>query len=164
MLGFTVTDPIRPLYIVELGATSYQLGFIMALPSIVSLFFRVPVSMVSDRFGGWRLMLCSIAISVFTTSIFAFIHDLIWFFPVVSLAALSWSVFSPISMAIVANQSTSNIQGTTMGMYLTSIGAAMFVGPLLSSLLTISIEFRKIFLLSTIFPLAALVIFLFIRL
>ena len=89
ILGSAITNPIHPLYIVEVGATTAQLGLIMALPSMVSALTRVPISVLSIRLGKWRLMFFSLALSVATTAVFAFIYDPLWFFPIVSLAAFS---------------------------------------------------------------------------
>lgn len=47
-----------------------------------------------------------------------------------------------------------------MGLYFTSIGAAMFVGPLISSVLTVMMGLRQLFLVSTVIPVASLVVFL----
>ena len=47
-----------------------------------------------------------------------------------------------------------------MGMYFTSIGAAMFVGPLISSVLTVMMDLRQLFLVTTVIPLLSLVVFL----
>lgn len=160
ILGAAITRPLRSLFIMEVGATSAQLGLIMALPSIVSVLIRIPVSAISHRLGRWRLMLFSIALSVGTTALFAFIQSPIWFFPVVSLSALSWSVFSPIAVVMVSERSTSTTRGSTMGIYFTSIGAAMFFGPLLSSVFTLFLELRQLFLASSVFPIFALTVFL----
>lgn len=159
ILGSAITNPIRPLYIVEVGATTAQLGLIMALPSMVSVLTRVPISVLSIRLGKWRLMLFSLTLSVATTAVFAFIYDPLWFFPIVSLAAFSWSVLSPIAIEIVSDQATSTTQGATMGIYFTSIGAALFGGPLLSSVLTLFVGLRQLFLISTFFPLISLLVF-----
>ncbi len=160
VFGFAVTGPLRPLYIVEVGANTVQLGLIMALPSMISLFTRVPISTLSNRIGKRRLMFFSLTLSVVTTAIFAFIYDPIWFFPIISLAAFSWSVFSPIAIEIVSIRSTPINRGATMGVYFTSIGAAMLAGPILSSLLTLKMGLRQLFLISTTFPVLSLVAFL----
>ena len=47
-----------------------------------------------------------------------------------------------------------------MGLYFTSIGAAMFVGPLISSVLTVIMDLRQLFLVATVIPVASLVVFL----
>ena len=160
ILGTAVTRPLRPIYFVEVGTKPFQLGLIMALPSLVALLTRVPISTFSNKLGKWRLMLLSLTLSAATLALFAFIYDPIWFFPIVSLAALSWSVFSPIVIEIISNQATPSTRGATMGLYFTSIGAALFIGPLLSSFFTLFMELRQLFLVSTIFPTLSLVVFL----
>jgi len=46
-----------------------------------------------------------------------------------------------------------------MGIYFTSIGAALFGGPLLSSVLTLFMGLRQLFLVSTFFPIISLLVF-----
>lgn len=159
MLGTAVTRPLLPLFIVKVGATSVQLGFIMALPRIVSAFTRLPVSAISERIGKRRLVLFALALSVLSTALYAFIYNPLLFFPVVSLAAMSWSITSPIAMTIVSNQSTPDNRGVIMGLYYTSIAAALFAGPLIGSFLTLFMDLRKLFLISAAFPLIAFVCF-----
>ena len=47
-----------------------------------------------------------------------------------------------------------------MGLFFTSIGAAMFVGPLISSVLTAVIGLRQLFLVATVIPVVTLLLFL----
>ena len=49
-----------------------------------------------------------------------------------------------------------------MGIYFTAIGASLLVGPLLCSLLILFIGFRELFLVSTFFPMLALILFAFV--
>ena len=72
LLGTAVSDPIRPLFIVNVGSTTFELGLIMALQSLVSVLTRVPVSALSDKLGRWRLMLFSRARSPSYMSLYGF--------------------------------------------------------------------------------------------
>jgi MFS family permease len=160
ILSSAVTRALRPLYFVEVGANSMQLGLIMAVPSMVSLLIRVPASTLANRLGRWRMMLFSISLSVVTTSLFAFVRDPVLFFPLVGFAALTWAVYSPVAVEYVSSQSTAANRGGTMGLYFTSIAAALFVGPLIASVLTVFFSLRQLFLLSVIFPVTSLAVFL----
>ncbi len=160
LLGPAVTRALRPLYFVEVGADPVQLGLLMAVPAIVSIFTRVPSSAVSRRLGRWRMMLLTLTLMIASTALFAFVQDPVWFFPLVALGAFSWAAFSPLAVEIVLDQSTPGTRGGTMGLYFTSIGAAMFVGPLISSVLTMVMDLRQLFLVTTVIPVAALVVFL----
>jgi MFS family permease len=160
ILSSAVTRALRPLYFVEVGANSMQLGLIMAVPSMVSLLIRVPASTLANRLGRWRMMLFSISLSVVTTSLFAFVRDPVLFFPLVGVAALTWAVYSPVAVEYVSSQSTAANRGGTMGLYFTSIAAALFVGPLIASVLTVFFSLRQLFLLSVIFPVTSLAVFL----
>jgi MFS family permease len=160
LLGSAATKALRPLYFVEVGADPVQLGLLMAVPAIVSIFTRVPSSVVSRRLGRWRMMLFTLTLMIVSTALFAFIRDPVWFFPLVALGAFSWAAFSPVAVELALDQSTPSTRGDTMGLYFTSIGAAMFVGPLISSVLTTMMNLRQLFLVTTVLPVAALVVFL----
>ena len=156
-----LTGALRPLFIVEVGADLVQLALIMALPSFVSLLTRVPASAFSGRIGRWRMMIISLVISVLTTVAFAYVRDPVWFYPVVAIAALSWAIFSPITVEFVSSRATAETQGSMMGFYFTSIAAPMFLGPFLSSFLTLYLDLRTLFLVSAVFPAVALGAILF---
>jgi MFS family permease len=155
-----LTGALRPLYIVEVGADPIQLALIMALPSFVSLLTRVPASALAGRLGRWRMMTLSLSISMVTTVVFAFIRQPVWFYPVVALAAVSWAIFSPITVDFVSSQATPETQGSMMGLYFTTIAAPMFLGPFLSSFLAIYLDLRTLFLVSSVFPAFALLLFI----
>jgi MFS family permease len=156
-----LTGALRPLFIVEVGADLVQLALIMALPSFVSLLTRVPASAFSGRIGRWRMMVISLVLSALTTVAFAFVRDPAQFYPVVAIAALSWAIFSPITVEFVSSRATAETQGSMMGFYFTSIAAPMFLGPFLSSFLTLYLDLRTLFLVSAVFPAVALGAILF---
>jgi MFS family permease len=160
LLGSSVTKALRPLYYVEVGSNSIQLGFLMAIPAIISIFTRIPSSAISQNIGRWRMMLFSLTLMTVSNGLFAFVRDPIWFFPIVALEAFSWASFSPLAVELVLDQSTSTTRGSTMGLFFTSIGAAMFVGPLISSVLTLVFNLRQLFLIATIIPFFSLGLFL----
>ena len=160
LLGSAISEPIRPLFIVNVGATTLELGLIMAMYSLVSVVTRIPASALADRLGRWRLMVFSLLISVASSALFAFIYDPILFYPLMSASALSWSIFSPISVVVASDRSTASTRGAVMGVYFSSIGAALLAGPLLCSVLTFFLDFRQVFLLSTAFPILGTALFL----
>ena len=50
-------SPIFPLYVVEdLGATRFILGLINSIASVSSIILRVPLGVVADRIGRWRML------------------------------------------------------------------------------------------------------------
>ena len=156
IMASSLTGALRPLFIVEVGADPVQLGLIMALPSFITLLTRVPASALAGRLGRWRMMVISLVISVLTTVAFAYVRDPLWFYPVVAIAALSWAIFSPITVEFVSSRATAATQGSMMGLYFTTIAAPMFLGPFLSSFLALYLDLRALFLVSSVFPIAAL--------
>lgn len=106
------------------------------------------------------MILFTLTLMMVSTALFAFIRDPVWFYPLVALGAFSWAAFSPVAIELVLDQSTASTRGDILGLFFTSIGAAMFVGPLISSVLTLVMGLRQLFLVTTVIPVAALVIFL----
>jgi len=160
LLGSAATKALRPLYFVEVGADPVQLGLLMAVPAIVSIFTRVPSSVVSRKLGRWRMMLFTLTLLIVSSALYAFVQDPVWFFPLVILGAFSWAAFSPVAVEIVLDQSTPGSRGDVLGLYFSSIGAAMFVGPLISSVLTTMMGLRQLFLVTSVLPIASLIVFL----
>ncbi|MDP6458959.1 MAG: MFS transporter [Candidatus Bathyarchaeota archaeon] len=160
LLGSSVTRDLRPLYFGRVGANPVQIGLLMAIPDIVSIFTRVPSSSLSHRLGRWRMMLFTLILMLVSTGLFAFVRDPVWFYPLVTLGAFSWAAFSPVVIERVLDHSTSSTRGDVLGLFFTSIGAAMFVGPLISSVLTAVIGLRQLFLVATVIPVVTLLLFL----
>jgi len=123
LLGSAATKALRPLYFVEVGADPVQLGLLMAVPAIVSIFTRVPSSVVSRKLGRWRMMLFTLTLLIVSSALYAFVQDPVWFFPLVILGAFSWAAFSPVAVEIVLDQSTPGSRGDVLGLYFSSIGA-----------------------------------------
>jgi MFS family permease len=163
VLSSAVTQALRPIYFVEVGASAVQLGLIMAVPSIVTLLTRVPASTLVNRLGRWKMMFASILITAVATALFAYVNNPVYFYPLTGVSALAWAMFSPVTVEYVSSQSSRATRGTTMGLYFTSIAAALFVGPLLASVLTLFLNLRQLFLFSTIFPVISLVIILAVK-
>ncbi len=163
VLSSAVTQALRPIYFVEVGANTVQLGIIMAVPSIVTLLTRVPASTLVNRLGRWNMMFISILTTFVTTGLFAFVNNPVYFYPLTGIAALAWAIFSPVTVEYVSSQSSRASRGTTMGFYFTSIAAALFVGPLLASVLTLILDLRQLFLFSSVFPIISLTIITIIR-
>lgn len=163
VLSSAVTQALRPIYFVEVGANTVQLGAIMAIPSVVTLLTRVPASTFINRVGRWNMMFYSICVTIVTTGLFGFINKPVYFYPLMGVSALAWSVFSPVTIEYVSTHAPSSSRGTTMGLYFTSIAAALFVGPLVASILTVFFNLRQLFFFSAIFPVFSLVIILRMR-
>jgi MFS family permease len=160
LLGSAATKALRPLFFVEVGADPVQLGLLMAVPAIIAIFTRVPSSAISHRLGRWRMMFFTLVLLIVSTVLLAFVRDPVWFFPLVALGAFSWAAFSPVAVELALDQSTHSTRGDVLGLYFSSIGAAMFVGPLISSGLATMMGLRQLFLVTSILPIASLVVFL----
>ncbi len=137
--------PILPLYIVELGASKFELGILMAILPGITILTRLPFGFVADRIGRWLTLLISLSIQLSAYWFYAIAPSPIYLYPITALYTLSFASFGPISIAIALDSSAINKRGSVMGKYYASIGASMIVGPLLTSFLAIHLDYRQIF-------------------
>jgi MFS family permease len=160
-LSGSLFSPILPLHILDLGADKFQLGLIMTISRISSTILRVPVGMVTDRLGQKLTMAFGILSRAVSTIIYSSISSLTWFYPAAIFHNSSEAAFRPAAHAAASSLApTPTTQGRIMGIYLTTIGIALMVGPLLCSILLRSFDFRQVFMIVSTLPSIALVIFI----
>lgn len=145
-------SPIFPLYVVEnLGATRFILGLINSIASISSIILRVPLGIVADRIGRWRML----SIALFITGISFLLYFIApapnWLYLIGILRSVAMASFLPTANAVASNLArSSNERGKIMGIYMTSISVALVLGPLLTSFLLEFLVYRQIFIVTAI--------------
>ena len=157
-LGRQILTPILPLYIISVGATKLELGLIMAVPSLVTIALRLPLSIVGDRVGRWFIVVVSLGIQILGMLLYAVVKDVSWFYFVAVLMALSWALYGPASMALALDLAPAHKRAEAMGRYFTLIGITMLTGPLIAGLLATSLDYRSIFAISVLPSLFGLVV------
>ncbi|UCH37690.1 MAG: hypothetical protein JSV76_00470, partial [Candidatus Bathyarchaeota archaeon] len=55
-LSSAIIEPIFPLYVISLGASKFELGQIMAIPSILSILLQIPLGRLADKIGKWIML------------------------------------------------------------------------------------------------------------
>jgi len=149
-IGGQILTPILPLFFVEVGASKVELGIIMAVPSLVAIASRIPLSTLMDRFGKWVVVILSSIVSIMAIAAYAFTYQVLWLYVIGVFNALSWVLYQPASMALALDLSPPNQRAESMGRYFMVIAATFLIGPLLASFLTLYLDFRSVFLLSVI--------------
>ena len=149
-IGGQILTPILPLFFVEVGASKVELGIIMAIPSLVAIASRIPLSTLMDRFGKWVVVILSSVVSIVAIAAYAFTYQVLWLYVIGVFNALSWVLYQPASMSLALDLSPPNQRAESMGRYFMVIAATFLIGPLLASFLTLYLDFRSVFLLSVI--------------
>jgi predicted MFS family arabinose efflux permease len=163
-IGFNMLIPILPLYIVEIGASKFELGIIMAILPAFTILTRLPFGFISDRLGKWLTLLSSLFMQMFAYLLFSFAPSTIYLYPAAILHALSFASFGPISITIALDSAQASSRGSVMGKYYFSIGSAMILGPLLTSFLALNFEYRQILFVASLFSLISILSFLTMQL
>ena len=149
-IGRMILNPIQPLFFVEVGASTVQLGIIMAIPSLVGIPLRIPFSTLMNRFGKWTIVLFSNVISAVSMLAYAFTYQVRWLYPIGVLGALSFILYQPASHSLALDLSPSEKRAQLLGWYLAMTGVAMLIGPLLASYFTLFLSYRIVFLISAV--------------
>lgn len=95
-----------------------------------------------------------------TTSIlYALTPNPIWLYVIPFYQVLATGSFNQMAMSRASNMAPNSRQGDALGRYMTFMSSGMFIGPLISSGLLIFLDYRQLFLVTSVFPLIALILF-----
>ncbi|MCD6530329.1 MFS transporter [Candidatus Bathyarchaeota archaeon] len=152
-----VVLPIFPLYLMERGASAFELGLIISLRPIVTILSKFLLSPLIDRSGRWPMLLTAMLGQFLSLLSYSLVPVIIWFYPIRIFQAVCLALFSPTAISIIYDLSPSDRRGDFVGRYLTSYGVASMVGPLFCSVLcSYSTSYSGIFLFSSILSLIGL--------
>ena len=158
--GWLAFSPVFPLYVDDLGFGFFNLGLLMAIPSLFSIFLRLPIGTVADRIGKNRIVLFALAIQSFSFLLLGVLSSLSSLFAIRILQGMVVSFFPPVITATIYDLAIPTSKGTMFGVFFTSIGLAMISGPLISSLFLQFLDFNTFFMSLSLFPAIALIIYL----
>lgn len=164
-LSTAIIEPIFPLYVISLGASKFELGQIMAVPSIISILMQIPLGRVADKIGKWIMLPLMIPLRILYYGLISFIPHSVWLYPAQVIQANA-SVGVVTTKHAIASDLASEIpsrRGEILGRHLTAVSLGMMTGPFLGSLFINYLSYRQMIMLTSIFPLCGLLIFLLFR-
>lgn len=91
------------LYIVELGASAFQLSTVRAVGSVVSAAISLPVGWLSDIYSIKKIMTLGMIIQILSVAFYAFALDWRWIIAAVVCATLTMTLVFRIENIILAN-------------------------------------------------------------
>lgn len=129
MVGFGIIIPVLPFYAENVGASPTQLGFLMAVYSLMQLIFAPMWGHISDRIG--RKPVIMIGIFGLSVSFFlmGFSSQLWMLFAARIIGGFLSSANMPTVMAYVADITTPEDRGKGMGMVGAAVGLGFVFGP-----------------------------------
>jgi DHA1 family multidrug resistance protein-like MFS transporter len=144
----------------DVGATILEVGLILAVFSLTGTIVRIPFALLSEQFGKKTIILIALGVQPISILSLYLVPSPIWFYPSIVLRALPFAAYWAAATALASDMAVSGKRGLTMGLYFTSFGGAMFLGPLLCSFLTEFLPYKNILLVIMIFPFLSLLFFL----
>lgn len=156
----TLIQPIFSLYVNELGTTTFELGLIVSLLSYATLLTRLPLGLVSNRFGSWWVIPFALIGQSTSYFLYSLVTNPMSLYPIRIFNAIALASLNPTLLSLASIVSPEGRKGEGVGIYLTSVGLGQMFGPLLCSLLLSYFDYRTILMLSSIIPVIALALYL----
>lgn len=169
MLGMAVTfavwaalSPLAPLFQFSLGLTHTEVSIIIAIPVLLGSVMRIPVGILTDRFGGKRVFLGLLVFSlvptlVLGTSVSSF-RGLVGWALILGLAGTSFAVGIP----YVSKWFPPGRQGLALGLFGMGNGGtaiASFYGPRIAQ----ASDWHHVFLVFAVPIILVLLLFIFAK-
>lgn len=161
-LATQTIQPILSLYIIEKGATTFELGLIISLLSFVAIATKIPFGILAERVGRWPIIPAVAIGQTVSLLLYSLVQDPIWFYPIRIFHALVLTTYAPTALAITQDLSPHGKKGTTMGIFLTSVGVTNTFGPFLCMFLINYLTYEQLFQITSIIPLLSLIPFIFV--
>ena len=135
MVGFGIIFPLMPFISINMGASPFQIGLLMASYSLMQFIFSPIWGSLSDKYGRKPIIL--IGLSGFAITLFMFgLADKLW---MLFAARIGGGILSsaclPTAMAYVADVTDEEHRGAGMGMMGAAMGLGIIVGPAIGGLL-----------------------------
>lgn len=129
MVGFGIIIPVLPFYAEKIGASPTELGFLMAVYSLMQLLFAPMWGRISDRVGRKPIMMLGIAGLALSFFLMAISSKLWMLFAARIIGGFLSSANMPTTMAYVADITTPENRGKGMGIIGAAIGLGFVFGP-----------------------------------
>lgn len=129
MVGFGIIIPVLPFFAEEIGASPTELGWLMAVYSLMQLLFAPMWGRISDRIGRKPVLLIGIAGLALSFFLFAISTELWMLFAARIIGGILSSANMPTSMAYVADITSSEDRGKGMGIIGAAVGLGFIFGP-----------------------------------
>ncbi|MED4731135.1 MFS transporter [Aneurinibacillus migulanus] len=163
MVGFGIIIPVLPFFAEQLGATPAQLGWLMAVYSLMQFIFAPMWGGISDRIGRKPVMLIGIAGLSLSFFLFAVSTQLWMLFAARILAGFLSSANMPTTMAYVADVTTPENRGKGMGIIGAAVGLGFIFGPAIGGIFSKTSLSTPFFIAGTVSAITFLFVLFFLK-
>jgi predicted MFS family arabinose efflux permease len=143
-----------------LGASLPEVGLIISIQSMLMIFLRIPLTLVTQRLGEDRMIRLAFVVQATAYVAYYLAPSPVWFFVVPFYQILATGSFNQLALAGATNSAPRGRQGDAIGQYMTFMHAGQFMGPLVTSVLVGYVGYSGIFMAAAVFPAIGLALFL----
>jgi EmrB/QacA subfamily drug resistance transporter len=157
LLDITVVNVALPAIRDDLGASFSDLQWVVDAYALTLAALVLTAGSLADRFGRRRLFVGGLTIFSVASALCALAPDPTFLNLARALQGVGGAVMFAVSLALIAQEFTAGRErGMAMGIYGTSIGVAVAIGPLIGGALTDSLGWESIFYLNVPVGIAAI--------
>jgi NNP family nitrate/nitrite transporter-like MFS transporter len=126
--GWALLGPLGPDLQEDLGLSDVQLSIAVAVPVLLGSIMRIPMGVLSERYGGRKVFTWLIAFSILPLVVLAFVHDS--FGVIIALGLLLGFAGSSFAIGVpfVNRWYPPERQGTALGIYGAGMGGTVLAG------------------------------------
>ena len=160
MLGRMIIQPIFPLYLRDLGISISELSIIMSIPAIMALFMSIPLGIISDKLKKGPILVYGLLILFISNLSYSYVTHSQWIYLIRIFEAIAIISYTPVSHAFVADIIPKRKRAESFGIFLTSVGLASLLGPLISSTLINTLNQNQLFRIAALPPILGVMFYL----
>lgn len=135
MVGFGIILPILPFYAQHMGASATHLGLLFAAYSLMQFLFSPLWGRYSDRVGRRPVLLIGLVGMALSFVLFGLAQALWMLYAARVLGGLLSSAVLPTAMAYIADSTSTEQRGRSMGLLGAAMGLGMIFGPAIGGFL-----------------------------
>jgi MFS transporter, DHA1 family, multidrug resistance protein len=129
LVGVGLAIPVLPKFILEIGATGKDMGYLVAATGLTQFLFSPLGGKLSDQYGRKIITVIGLAIIMVSQFIFSVADDLWLLYVSRFIGGIGVGLLIPATMAYVADVTTVDNRGKGMGLLGASISLGFVIGP-----------------------------------
>ncbi|TWE08492.1 DHA1 family multidrug resistance protein-like MFS transporter [Neobacillus bataviensis] len=129
LLGVGLAIPVLPKFILDIGATGKDQGYLVAATGLTQFLFSPFGGKLSDKYGRKIITIAGLGIIMLSQLMFSFASDLWLLYLSRLIGGIGIGILVPANMAYVADVTTIENRGKGMGLLGAAISLGFVIGP-----------------------------------
>lgn len=163
-LDLFIQLPIITPFALELGASEFMAGIVVAMYSLFNMIGNVAGGYLSDKFGRRNTLLFGMILQVFFVLIYTLTPSIPILLAVRAIHGFSSGLLTPAAFSLVADISRRSAIGKSMALTGVAIGTAAIMGPAMGGIISSQISYEMVYyVLSGIYVFGTILTFVAIK-